>query len=148
MKVILLQDVKGTGKAGDVKEVKDGYARNFLIGKGLALEATAKNMNDLEGKKASVQHKTDTEKAGALEVKAALDGKKIVIKAKAGSGERLFGSVTTAQVAAEAESQLGVKIDKKKIILASDIKNFGTYTAELKLYQGVSAEVTLEVEAE
>ena len=93
MKVIFLQDVKGSGKKGEVKEVSDGYARNFLIGKGLAIEATAKNMSDLAGKKSSEQHKSDVAKQEALDNAAKLKGKNVVIKAKAGTGGKLFGAV-------------------------------------------------------
>lgn len=145
MKVIFLQDVKGSGKKGEVKNVADGYARNFLIGKGLAVEATAKNMNLLDGQKASEQHKKDVEKQNAEEIKAAIDGKKIVAPAKAGSNGKLFGSVTTGTIAELIEKQFGKKIEKKKISLKSDIKNFGTYEADIKLYNGVNARVTVEV---
>lgn len=145
MKVIFLQDVKGSGKKGEVKNVADGYARNFLIGKGLAVEATAKNMNLLDGQKASEQHKKDIEKQNAEDIKAAIDGKKIVAPAKAGSNGKLFGSVTTGTIAELIEKQFGRKIEKKKISLKSDIKNFGTYEADIKLYNGVSAKVTIEV---
>lgn len=145
MKVIFLQDVKGSGKKGEVKNVADGYARNFLIGKGLAVEATAKNMNLLDGQKASEQHKKDVEKQNAEDIKAAIDGKKIVAAAKAGSNGKLFGSVTTGSIAELIEKQFGQKIEKKKISLKSDIKNFGTYEADIKLYNGINAKVTIEV---
>lgn len=145
MKVIFLQDVKGSGKKGEVKNVADGYARNFLIGKGLAVEATAKNMNLLDGQKASEQHKKDVEKQNAEDIKAAIDGKKVVAPAKAGSNGKLFGSVTTGTIAELIEKQFGKKIEKKKISLKSDIKNFGTYEADIKLYNGVNAKVTIEV---
>lgn len=145
MKVIFLQDVKGSGKKGEVRNVADGYARNFLIGKGLAVEATAKNMNLLDGQKASEQHKKDVEKQNAEDIKAAIDGKKVVAPAKVGSNGKLFGSVTTGTIAELIEKQFGRKIEKKKISLKSDIKNFGTYEADIKLYNGVSAKVTIEV---
>lgn len=145
MKVIFLQDVKGSGKKGEVRNVADGYARNFLIGKGLAVEATAKNMNLLDGQKASEQHKKDVEKQNAEDIKAAIDGKKVVAPAKAGSNGKLFGSVTTGTISELIEKQFGRKIEKKKISLKSDIKNFGTYEADIKLYNGVSAKVTIEV---
>lgn len=145
MKVIFLQDVKGSGKKGEVKNVADGYARNFLIGKGLAVEATAKNMNLLDGQKASEQYKKDVEKQNAEDIKAAIDGQKIIAPAKAGSNGRLFGSVTTGSIAELIEKQFGKKIEKKKISLKNDIKNFGTYEADIKLYNGVNAKVTVEV---
>ena len=145
MKVIFLQDVKGSGKKGEVKNVSDGYARNFLIGKGLAAEATPKNMNLLEGHNASVQHKKDVEKQMAEDTAKAINGKTVTALAKAGNGGRLFGSVTAGNIAELIEKQLGKKIDKKKINLKTDIKNFGQYEAEIKLYQGVAAKVTVDV---
>ena len=99
MKVILLKDVKGSGKTGDVLNVADGYARNFLIGKGLAIEATSKNLNDLQGKKESEQHKLDVEKQNAMDTAKLLEGKEIVAKAKAGTGGRLFGAITSGTIA-------------------------------------------------
>ncbi len=148
MKVIFLQDVKGSGKKDEIKEVSDGYARNFLIGKGLAVEATAKNLSDLAGKKSSEQHKIDVAKAQAVESAAKLKGKKVVIKAKAGAGGKLFGAVTAGNVSEAVEAQLGVKAEKKKIALSSEIKAFGTYTAEIKLYTGVSEKITVDVTEE
>ena len=145
MKVIFLQDVKGSGKKGEVKNVSDGYARNFLIGKGLAVEATAKNMNLLDGQKASAQHKKDVEKQNAEDIKAAIDGKTVRTAANAGSNGRLFGSITTGNIADLIEKQFGKKIDKKKISLKTEIKNFGTYEAEIRLYIGVTAKVTVDV---
>ncbi|MBQ9898666.1 MAG: 50S ribosomal protein L9 [Ruminococcus sp.] len=145
MKVIFLQDVKGSGKKGEVKDVADGYARNMLIKKGLAVEANAENMSKLAGQKASAQHKIDLEIAAAKEAAEKLKGKKVVIKAKAGSNDRLFGSVTAGNVADAIAEQLGVKLDKKKISLSSDIKNFGSYTAAAKLYNGISETIDVEV---
>lgn len=145
MKVIYLQDVKGSGKKGEVKNVADGYARNMLLPKGLAVEATPENMNKLEGQKASAQHKTDVEKQAATEAAAKIKDKKLIIKAKAGSNDRLFGSVTAANIAEALDSQLGVKVDKKKISLSSDIKNFGSYTAIVKFYAGISEKVDVDV---
>jgi len=146
MKVIFLQDVKGSGKKGELKEVSDGYARNMLLKKGLAVEATPENLNKLQGAQASAQHKIDVEKAAAQENKTKLDGNKVVIKAKAGTGGRLFGSVTAANVAQAVAEQYGVQLDKKKITLKSEIKAFGTFSAEIRLYTGIAATVTVEVE--
>ena len=145
MKVIYLQDVKGSGKKGEVKNVADGYARNMLLPKGLAVEATPANMNKLAGQQASAQHKTDVEKQAANEAAAKIKDQKLIIKAKAGSNDRLFGSVTAANIAEALDSQFGVKVDKKKISLSSDIKNFGTYTATVKFYTGISEKVDVEV---
>lgn len=145
MKVIFLQDVKGTAKKGEVKEVSDGYARNFLLGKGLAVEANAKNMNLLEGKKSSEQHKADVAKQEALDSAAKAKGKKVVIKCKAGQGGKLFGSVTAGNVADVVKEQLGIAVDKKKVSLSTEIKAFGTYTAELKFHASISEKITVEV---
>lgn len=148
MKVIFTQDVKGSGKKGEVKEVSDGYARNFLIGKGLAVEATAKNMSDLAGQKSSAQHKIDVAKAEAVENAKKLKDQKVTIKAKAGAGSKLFGAVTAANVAEAVTAQLGVPTEKKKVSLSTEIKSFGTYTAEIKLYTGISEKITVDVTEE
>ncbi len=148
MKVIFLQDVKGSGKKGEVKNVSDGYARNFLIGKGLAVEATAKNMNLLDGQKASAQHKKDVDRQNAEDISAVINGKTVKAPAKAGKGGKLFGSVTASNIADLIQKQYNQKIDKKKISLKSDIKNFGTYEVEIKLYTGVIAKVTVDVTEE
>ena len=145
MKVIFLQDVKGSGKKGEVKNVADGYARNMLFPKGLAVEANATNMSKLQGQQSSAQHKADVEKQAAEETAAKLKGQKVIIKAKAGSNDRLFGSVTSGHVADAVNEQFGVKIDKKKITLSGDIKNFGSYNAVLKLYTGISETIDVEV---
>lgn len=145
MKVILVKDVKGTGKKGDIKEVADGYARNFLISKGFALESTPRNLSDLAGKKSSAEHKTAVEKQNAQEIADAINGKKVVVKAKAGAGDKLFGAVTASNVADAIEEQLGKKIEKKKISLKSEIKSFGTFEADIRLYTGINASVTVDV---
>lgn len=148
MKVILLKDVKGSGKAGAVLEVADGYARNFLLAKGLAVEATAKNINDLNGKKAAAQHKLDVAKADAEAIASKLNGKTLTIKAKAGQGGKLFGSVTSATLCDIIKKEFGVDVDKKKVVLASDIKSYGDHTFEIKMTQGVSCKMTAKVEPE
>jgi len=148
MKVILLKDVKGSGKTGDVLNVADGYARNFLIGKGLAIEATSKNLNDLQGKKESEQHKLDVEKQNAMDIAKLLEGKEIVATAKAGTGGRLFGAITSGTIAELIEKEFGCKIDKKKIVLGSDLKAFGDYSAEIKMVQGISCKIKIKVTEE
>lgn len=145
MKVIYLQDVKGSGKKGEVKNVADGYARNLLLPKGLAVEATPANLSKLEGQKSSAQFKIDTEKKAAQEAADKVKGKKVVIKAKAGSNDKLFGSVTSAHVAAALSEQFGINIDKKKISLNTEIKNFGSYAAVIKFYSGISEKIDIEV---
>lgn len=145
MKVILLKDVKGSGKAGDIINVSDGYARNFLIAKGVALEATAKNLNDLQGKKDSAQHKLDVEKAENLEIAKKLEGKEIVVKSKAGQGGKLFGAVTSATVSEKIKENFSLDVDKKKISLNSEIKTFGDFSATIKMSQGVSCSIKIRV---
>jgi len=146
MKVIFIQDVKGSGKKGEVKTVADGYARNMLIPKGLAVEANSTNMNKLEGQQASAQHKIDLDIQNAKSIAETVKGKKVVIKAKAGSNGKLFGSVTAGNVADAISEQLGVKVEKKKIVLSGEIKNFGSYNAVLKLYNGISEKIDIEVD--
>ena len=145
MKVIFIKDVKGSAKKGELKNVADGYARNMLIPKGLAIEATPENMNKLEGQKASQQHKIEVEKQNALEIQSKIKDKKVIIKAKAGSNQKLFGSVTAGHIAEALEQQFGVNVDKKKITLKTDIKNFGSFDVSVKLYTGITADITVEV---
>ena len=148
MKVILLQDVKGTGKKGEIKNVSDGFARNFLIGKGLAVEATNANLNKLEGQKASAQHKVDVAVAEAKEQAAKLEGKKVTVRAKGGQGGKLFGAVTLGNVADALKEQFGFDLDKRKITVSGEMKNEGDYSAEAKFYSGISAKFTVSVVAE
>ena len=144
MEVILKKDVKGSGKAGEKVKASDGYARNFLFPKGLAVEANAQTLTEYKNSEASKQHKIDVEVAAAKDAKAKLDGKTVHLTAKAGQNGRLFGSVTAKDVAQAITEQLSVTVDKRKLSVA-DIKNFGTYTAEVKLYTGIAATVTVEV---
>lgn len=148
MKVILLQDVQGTGKKGEVKEVKDGYARNCLIKKGLAQEATNANLNLLQGQKDSAQHKIDVEIANAKDTASKLEGKTVTVTAKAGQNDRLFGTVTSKEVSAAIKQSLGLNVDKKKINIAMKIEGFGDFSAEAKLYSGVTAKFTVSVKPE
>ncbi|MGN0622906.1 MAG: 50S ribosomal protein L9, partial [Oscillospiraceae bacterium] len=113
--------------------------------KGLAVEANAKNLNDLAGKKASAQHKLDVEKAENEKIAAALEGKEVVVKAKAGQGGKLFGAVTGAVVADAIKAQYSQTVDKKKIVLSGDIKSFGDFTATVKMTQGVSCSIKIKV---
>ena len=144
MEVILKKDVKGLGKAGEKVKASDGYARNFLFPKGLAVEANAQTLTEYKNSEASKQHKIEVEVAAAKDAKAKLDGKTVHLTAKAGQNGRLFGSVTAKDVAQAITEQLSVTVDKRKLSVA-DIKNFGTYTAEVKLYTGIAATVTVEV---
>ncbi len=144
MKVILLSDVKGHGKKGELCNVSDGYARNFLFPKKLAVEADSTAMNELKNREEAAAHHKKEEMDNAAALAKQLDSKTVVIKAKAGTGGRLFGSVTSKEIAAEIKSVLGIEIDRKKMSVA-DIKSFGEYTAEIKLYQGISAKLTVKV---
>ena len=144
MKVVLLQDVKGKGKKGELCNVSDGYARNFLFPKKLAIEADNAALYELKNREESAAHHKKEEIAAAKETAAKLDGKTVSITAKAGAGGKLFGSVTSKEIAAEIKAKLGIEIDRKKMNVA-DIKNFGEYTAEIKLYQGVTAKITVKV---
>ena len=145
MKVIFVQDVKGSGKKGEVKEVSDGYARNFLIGKGLAVEATAKNLSDLNGKKSSEQHKADVAKQEAIDNAAKIKGKSVTIKGKAGAGGKLFGAVTSQEISDALREQFGIEIEKNKIVQADPIKTFGAYTVKAKLGYEVSGTINVLV---
>lgn len=144
MKVVLLADVKGHGKKGELCNVSDGYARNFLFPKKLAVEADNAALNELKNREEAAAHHKQEEINAAKSTAEKLDGKTVTIKAKAGTAGRLFGSVTSKEIAAEIKNCLGIEIDKKKMS-APDIKNFGEYTAEIKLYQGISAKVNVKV---
>ncbi len=144
MKVILLQDVKPLGKKGELVNASDGYARNFLFPKKLAREANAQAMNEYKNAEDSKNYKIATQKAQANHYKSQLEGKTLVMKAK-GSGDKLFGSVTAKDIANEIKQNYQINVDKRKVVLSNDIKSFGKYTAEVKLYTGISAKVNIEV---
>lgn len=145
MKVILLQDVKGQGKKGEVVNVSDGYARNFLFPKKLAQEGTAQNINSANVKKEAAIHKDIVMKQNARETAEAFKDKKIVVKAKAGSSGRLFGAITNTEVAAALTEQLDFEVDKKKVVLQNPIKELGVFTVGVKLYSGIQASIKVEV---
>ena len=145
MQVILKQDVKGTGKAGDLVKVADGYGKNFLIARGLAVEASAGAINEKKTKDAAVAHHAQVALDNAKADCAKIDGKKVVIRAKSGSGGRLFGAVTAKEVADEMNRTFNTDITKKKIVMKNDIKTFGEYTFEVKLHTGVTAKLNLSV---
>lgn len=145
MKVILIADVKGTGKKGDVVEVADGYGRNFLIKKGLAKAATASNVHEAAQKKAAQEfHKAEEVKA-LKALAAELNGKSVSVKIKTGENGKVFGSVTAAHVAA-ALADAGYDIDKKKIKM-DNVKTLGSFPAEIRLMEGVTAKITVLVES-
>ena len=145
MKVILTQDVKGKGKKGQMIEVSDGYARNFMLPKKLAIEATADAINTMKMNDKATQERIAREKAAALEISKKLRAMTLVVKAKGGGAGRLFGAVTNAEIAAALEKQ-GIKLDKRKIVLNETIKNVGTYTATCKLGYEINAPLTVKIE--
>lgn len=148
MIVILKKDVKGTGKAGEVIKVSPGYARNMLIPRGLAVEATEGNIRNLEKQKQIQKEHEATEKAKAEEVASKLSKENIVIKTKAGEGGRLFGSITNKDISEAIEKQLGIKIDRRKIVLENPIKELGVVNVEAKLYTEVTGKFAVEVKEE
>lgn len=134
MKVMLIQDVKGQGKKDQIIEVSDGYARNFLFPKKLAVVADAKAVNEARNKEASNQHKIDVARAQAQELKERLAAVTLVITENAGSDSRLYGAVTAKDIAERLSRDHGIVIDKKKLMLGESIKTFGTYNVDIKLY--------------
>ena len=146
MKVILLQDVKGKGKKGQMLEVSDGYARNFMLPKKLAIEATPDAINTMRMNDKATQERIAREKAEALATSKKLREMTVVVKAKGGGAGRLFGSVTNAEVAEALAKQADVKLDKRKIVLNETIKSVGTYTATCKLGYEITAPLTVKIE--
>ena len=145
MKVILLQDVKGKGKKGQMIEVSDGYARNFMLPKKLAIEATTDAINTMRMNDKATQERIAREKAEALETSKKLRAMTLVVKAKGGGAGRLFGAVTNAEIASALEKQ-GVKLDKRKIVMNENIKSIGTYTVTCKLGYEINAPLTVKIE--
>ncbi len=147
MKVILQQDVKSLGKKGELVTTSDGYARNYLFPRNLAVEANSQAMTELQNRESSKKHKVQVETDAAKKAAEQINGRAIKIKAKAGQGGRLFGSVTSKEIAECIKKEYGIDIDKRKIT-APDIKSFGSYSATIKLYQGVTADFTVMVTEE
>ncbi len=145
MKVLLLADVKGKGKKDQIINVSDGYARNFLFPKKLAVEADAKAMADAKNKEEARLFKIEQDKAAARELAAKLEGVTVKIKASAGADGRLYGSITTSDVAAELKKQHGIDIDRRKISTDGAIKAFGSYTLDVKLYPEIQGKINLVV---
>ena len=145
MKVVLKQDVRNLGKKGELVETSDGYARNFLFPRNLAAEADNKAMNELKNAESSKQFKIDTQIKQATASKNKLEGQVFKMAAKAGSNGRLFGSVTSKEIAQEIKKQYAISVDKRKVTLDTDIKAFGTYNATVKLYNGIVANIKVQV---
>ncbi len=145
MKVIFLQDVKGKGKKGEVKDVAEGYARNFLIPRGLAEPATPSNMKKLEQQKKAVQKKEEQEKAEAQQLKEKMEALKLTIQAKAGEGGKLFGSITSKQIAEELKKHHKIEIDRRKMQLDEPIRTLGVTEVPIKLHPDVQAVLRVQV---
>ena len=146
MKVILLQDVKGKGKKGQMLEVSDGYARNFMLPRKLAVEATADAINTMRMNDKATQERIAREKAEAMELSKKLREMTLVVTAKGGGAGRLFGSVTNQEIADALKAKAGVSIDKRKIVIADPIKNVGTYIVTCKLGYEITAPLTVKIE--
>ncbi len=147
MKVILNQDVKGQGKKGQLVEVSDGYARNFLLPRNLAKEATRENINVMQGQKDSLEFHQKQELEAAQELAKKIGGLTVTLKAKAGENGKLFGSVTSKDIAEALTMQHHIKLDKKKFSLPEGIKSMGVTTVEIRLHPGVSAKLKVSVES-
>ncbi len=145
MKVILLQDVKSLGKKGEIVEVSEGYARNMLLKKGIGKEATGKNMNDLKLQKANEEKLARQALENAQKLQGELDGRQIQVSVKTGEGGKVFGSVSSKEIAEEVKNQLGLEIDKKKIQLDTTIKSLGVTRVPIKLHPKVTAEILVNV---
>ena len=145
MKVILTQDIRGKGKRGQMIEVSDGYARNFLLPRKLAQEATADNINTMRMNDKATQERQAKERAEALELRNRMKDMTVVVTAKGGGAGRLFGSVTNTEVSEALAKQAGVQLDKRKIVLDEPIKSVGVYTVKCKLGYEVNAELKIEV---
>jgi len=147
MKVILTKDIKGTGYAGDIITVSDGYARNYLIPKGLAKEATPHNLTIAKQQQKALENRKMLERLSAEEAAKRLKGMRVVVKAKCGEGGRLFGSVTAKEISDAILAQHGIEIDKKRIVLEENIKDLGEVTVQIKLHAGISTDIVVSVEA-
>lgn len=145
MKVLLLADVKGQGKKDQIVEVSDGYARNFLFPKKLAIPADAKSINEMKNKESSKQHKIDVERQTALDIQKKLEDIVLVFEYSAGPDKKLYGSVTTKDIAEELSKRHGITLDKKKMSLPVPIKSYGRFTANVALFSGIVGKIAVEV---
>lgn len=145
MKVILLADIKGVGKKDQIINASDGYARNFLFPKKLAVEANNENLGKLKSKNESKAFKKETEIAEAKKIAEKINSITLTIKVKAGENGKIFGGVTSKEIAESLKNEYKIEIDKKKIVLSETIKNIGTHTVDIKLYEGIIAELKLHI---
>ena len=148
MKVIFIKDLKGQGKVGEEKNISDGYAKNFLIPKGYAIEATAANLNDYKGKKDSENFKKQQEVELAEKIKSELEKIELIIKAKSGDNGKLFGSITSKEIAAKLKDDFDLSIDKKKFVLPDGIKTTGVTNVTIKLHPGIIGNLKVKVLSE
>ncbi len=146
MKIILLEDVKSLGKKGQIIEASEGYARNFILPKKLGVEATPKNLNDLKLQKANADKVAQEQYDAAVAFGKDLETKEVVVKMKAGEGGKVFGSVSSKEIATAAKEQCGMEIDKKKIQMPEAIKSFGVYEVTVKLHPKVTAKLKVKVQ--
>lgn len=147
MKVILLKDIKGTGKKDQILEVSDGFGRNYLLPRKLAVEATSEALNSIEKSKSAAKHREDVKKNDAETAAREMKGKTVTVKVRAGENGRLYGSITTQEIADALKAQHGVELDKRKIELDEKVTSVGQTTITLKMYAGVSTKMNLVIEA-
>ncbi len=147
MKVIFLKDVKGSGKKGEIKEVSTGHARNYLIPKGLVMEASSSNMKSYQNQQKIAKQKVEEDTESAKEIKKAIESKTLSITAKAGDSGKLFGAITNTEIADLIQKEHGFEIDKKKISLSGGIKSTGNHEITIKLYRNINAVLKLEIKA-
>ncbi|MCI9162753.1 MAG: 50S ribosomal protein L9 [Lachnospiraceae bacterium] len=145
MEIVLLEDVKALGKKGQIVKVNDGYARNFILPKKLGVEATSKNLNDLKLQKANEEKLAAEQLAAAKELAAKIEKQSVTLSMKAGENGKAFGSISGKEIAAAAVDQLGLEIDKKKLVLPEPLKTFGTHEVPLKLHKDVTAKLAVKI---
>ncbi len=145
MKVILTQDIKGVGKKDEIINANDGYARNFLLPRKMAVEANSQNMSLLQGRKDSANFKKEQEKEHALKLQEKLSKIMLKVKVKAGGNGKIFGSITSKEIATELKNQYSIEIDKKKILLKDSIKELGVFNIEIKLYEGIIGKLKIDI---
>ena len=148
MKVILLADIKNVGKKDEILNANDGYARNFLFPKKLAVEATPDNLKKLNDKKASEAHKKELDKQKAKEIAEKINKLELELKVKAGENGKIFGWITAKEISEELKKQNNIEVDKQKIVLLETIKTLGKFTIDIKLYEGITAKLTIDIKSE
>ncbi len=148
MKVILLEDIKNVGKKDEILNANDGYARNFLFPKKLAVEATPDNLKKLKDKKNSEAHKKELDKQKAKEISEKIAKLELKLTVKAGENGRIFGGITAKEISEELKKQYNIEVDKKKIVLPETIKTLGRFSVDIKLYEGIIAKLTLDIKSE